>query len=167
MRGLVMNLSRIRRPRYADVVATLALFLAMGGTAYAATVGTSDIQNGAVTTPKLASEAVTSSKLAPNSVTGGRVLNNSLTVADLKGIDMKGPISYTFSPHVCAKITLGVTGAVVGQLVLVSWTGAVPTHLVFGPWKVVSSTQIIGYGCNMSGSTLIGSNVGVRVITFG
>lgn len=252
-----MNLPKIRRPRYADVAATLALFFALGGTAYAATIGTSDIQNGAVTTPKLAAEAVTNvkiadgavttpklhdgavtssklgtdavttttiqdgaianSKLAPtsvttgkladsavtgsklangavtrsklangavgsnqiasgavthgnlaaNSVTGGDVSNQSLTLADLQGMDASGAISFTLNAHSCGKITFNVSGAAAGQAAVLTWTGAVPTHVVFGPLKVVSSQLIISYACNVSGVRVVANGIGVRVITFG
>jgi hypothetical protein len=54
------------RPTFAQVTATLALFVALGGTGYAATtIGTSQIADNAVTTPKLAAGAVTASHLAP------------------------------------------------------------------------------------------------------
>lgn len=61
-----------RRPRltYANVVATLALFAALGGVSYAATtlpkgsVGPDQIQAEAIRTGKLADTAVTASKLA-------------------------------------------------------------------------------------------------------
>lgn len=162
-----MKLSRLRHPRYADVAATLAMFFALGGTAYAATVGTSDIQNGAVTTPKLADEAVSHAKLAPNAVTGGNVANSSLTLADLRGIDQSGSISFTLPAHSCGKLTLGVTGAVARQAAVLTWTGSVPTHVVLGPLKVVSPTQIITYACNISGATVTGNGIGVRVVTFG
>lgn len=63
---------KLRRPRltYANVVATLALFAALGGVSYAATtlpkgsVGTDQIQPEAVRTGKLAEEAVTAAKLS-------------------------------------------------------------------------------------------------------
>jgi hypothetical protein len=65
----------VRKPiSYANVMSTLAVFLALGGTTYAAihlapnSVGTKQLRSGAVTGPKLANGAVTSSKLA-----GGRV----------------------------------------------------------------------------------------------
>jgi hypothetical protein len=49
---------------YANVVATAALAVALGGTIYAALhVGTNDIEDGAVTSPKLAAKAVTSGKI--------------------------------------------------------------------------------------------------------
>lgn len=62
-----------RRPRltYANVVATIALFAALGGVSYAATtlpngsVGTDQIQPEAVRTGKLAEDAVTASRLSP------------------------------------------------------------------------------------------------------
>jgi len=63
---------KLRRPRltYANAVATIALFVALGGVSYAATtlpkgsVGTDQIQAEAVRTGKLAEDAVTSSRLS-------------------------------------------------------------------------------------------------------
>lgn len=77
------------RIRYADVAATLALVLAGGGAAYAVTalprnsVGTAQIQDGAVTPPKLRSGAVTRPKLAANAVTSAKVLDGGITSDDL------------------------------------------------------------------------------------
>src|SRR5215210_4732121 len=57
------------RPTYANVTSTLALILATSGGAYAVTalpkdsVGTPQLQTGAVTQPKLAADAVTSGKV--------------------------------------------------------------------------------------------------------
>lgn len=162
-----MQVPKIRRPRYAEVVATLALFFALGGTAYAATIGTSDIQNGAVTTPKLASEAVSHAKLAPDAVTGANVVGDSLALSDLKGINQTGSISFTLTAHSCGKLTLGVSGASAGQAAILTWTGAVPTHVVLGPLKVVDATHIITYACNLSGASITANGIGVRVVTFG
>lgn len=165
-----MHLPKIRRPRYADIVATLALFLALGGTAYAATVGTSNIQDGAVTTPKLANEAVSHAKLAPNAVTGADVLGESLSLADVKGINQTGFISFIIHAHSCGKLIFGVSNAVAGQAALLTWmaTGdSIPTRLVIGPLEVVDSTTIVGYACNTGGSDVTRSHLGVRVVTFG
>jgi hypothetical protein len=53
-----------RNGRYADVTATLALVVALGGTAYAAnTIRSSDIKNGQVKRVDLADNAVTSAKV--------------------------------------------------------------------------------------------------------
>lgn len=54
------------RPAYANVVSTLCLFVALGGTAWAVaanSVGAEELRRGAVTTRKLAPEAVTGDKL--------------------------------------------------------------------------------------------------------
>jgi len=64
---------KLRRPRlsYANVVATIALFAALGGVSYAATalpknsVGTSQLQAEAIRAGKIADDAVTGAKLAP------------------------------------------------------------------------------------------------------
>ncbi len=68
------NLRRnVFRPKltYANVVATLALFIALGGASYAAiklpknSVGTKQLKKNAVTTAKLKKGAVTAAKLKP------------------------------------------------------------------------------------------------------
>jgi hypothetical protein len=214
-----MHLPRLR-PRYADVAATLALVFAMSGTAYAvATIGTSDIKDGAVTTAKLHFEAVTSSKIDPgavsnakiaasavttgklapgavttgklddgsvstgklatgavthsklgaNSVTGGNVVNRSLTLADLRGSNTSGSISIHLNAGVCSVLNFGVSGAQAGQLVLMSYTGnaAIPNGVVISPFKVISSTTIRASVCNVSGSNIDVTGVGVRVVTLG
>jgi len=84
------------RLTYANVVATLALVIAVaGGTAYAAnTVFSADIVNGEVKTADLANRGVTSAKiadasvalgdLAPDSIDAEKVANNSLGSAELR-----------------------------------------------------------------------------------
>ena len=223
-----MNLSRLLHPRYADVAATLALIFAMSGTAYAvATVHTSDIVDGAVTTPKLHAGAVaasklgagsvitgkladgsvvtvkladgsvttgklvdgsvitgkladdsvtnsklgagsvTNSKLGLNSVIGSNVSPNSLTLGDIAGINVSGAISFTLAGNACGQLNLGVSGATAGQAAVLTWTGAVPTHIVLGPLKVVDSTHIIAWACNESATSFNGTGIGVRIVTFG
>ncbi len=73
-----------KRATYANVVATLALFLALGGAAVAASqlprnsVGPRQLKRGAVTAAKIRKQAVTSGKLAPRSVTNGKLGPNSV-----------------------------------------------------------------------------------------
>jgi hypothetical protein len=69
-------------------VAVLALFVALSGTAYAATlprnsVGTAQLKKNAVTAPKIKKNAVTTRKLRKDAVTGAKVRANSLTGSDL------------------------------------------------------------------------------------
>jgi hypothetical protein len=86
-----------RRPRltYANVISTIALMLALGGTSYAAinlpnnsvtskkikdgAVHTSDLANNAVSSGKLANNAVTTGKLADNAVSTGKLADNAVT----------------------------------------------------------------------------------------
>ncbi|MDX6590704.1 MAG: hypothetical protein QOI84_1978 [Solirubrobacterales bacterium] len=63
---------------YSNAVASLALFIALGGAAVAAgvpnnSVGTKQLKKGAVTKAKLHRSAVTSAKLAPKSVIAGKL----------------------------------------------------------------------------------------------
>lgn len=71
---------RIPRPQlsYSNVIATIALFIALGGAAVAAglpknSVGTKQIKRGAVTAAKVKRSAITSGKIAPKAVTAGKL----------------------------------------------------------------------------------------------
>jgi hypothetical protein len=72
-----------------NTIALLALFIALGGTTYAATalpknsVGTKQLKKNAVTSVKIKNSNVTNGKIANNAVTGGKVKDDSLTGADL------------------------------------------------------------------------------------
>jgi hypothetical protein len=59
----------MRRPRYADVAATMALVLALGGTSYAVTA----LPRNSVGTAQLKPHAVTKAKLAPGVLTIGPI----------------------------------------------------------------------------------------------
>jgi hypothetical protein len=229
-----MKLPR-RRPRYADVAATLALVMAMGGTAYAVTqidpdsVYTGAIQDKAVTQPKLHNNSVNSAKvvdgsigsvdiadnsitsadlgtdsvqaiqiadnsidggeiidnslgaadlaagsvgnseLASNAVTGDKVASNSISLADLVGADVKGAISFSLGANTCGTLNFGVSGAAVGEVVLMSYTGsvAVPPAVVFGVARVTAAGSISQRACNVSSTAVSVSSIGVRIITFG
>jgi hypothetical protein len=78
----------LRRPPPARIVATIALFLAAGGTGYALTlpansVGAPQIKPGQVLNSKLATNSVTFSKLATNQMTTVKIRNRSLLGEDL------------------------------------------------------------------------------------
>jgi hypothetical protein len=76
----------MRRPElsYANVMATVAVFLALGGGAWAAvnlpkgSVGAKQLKKKAVKTKKLANGAVTDKKVRPNSLTGKAINESSL-----------------------------------------------------------------------------------------
>ena len=81
---------RIPRPRlnYSNVIATIALFVALGGAAVAAglpknSVGTKQLKRGAVTAAKLKRGAVTSGKIGPQAVTAGKLGANAVLPGNL------------------------------------------------------------------------------------
>lgn len=81
---------KLRLPKlsYANVIASLALFVALSGVAVAAglpknSVGPNQIKRGAVSTPKLKNRAVTSAKLGNKAVTAGKLGPNSVTPGNL------------------------------------------------------------------------------------
>lgn len=72
-----------QRLTYSNLIATMALFIALGGIAVAAglprnSVGPRQIKRGAVTAAKIRKQAVTSAKLAPKSVISGKLGPNSV-----------------------------------------------------------------------------------------
>jgi hypothetical protein len=78
------------RPRltFANVIASLALFIALGGAAVAAglpkaSVGKAQLKNGAVTAKALAKKAVTSGKISPKAVTAGKLGPNAVLPGNL------------------------------------------------------------------------------------
>jgi hypothetical protein len=81
---------RIPRPKlnYSNVIATIALFVALGGAAVAAglpkkSVGPQQLRPGAVTTKALHSKAVTAGKIGPKAVTAGKLGANAVLPGNL------------------------------------------------------------------------------------
>ena len=94
------------RPRltYANVVATLALFIAIGGaSAFAAsqldknTVGPKQLKKNAVTTAKIKNKAVTGAKIKPGTITGKQV--NSATLGTVPVANLANSIAPPESAH--------------------------------------------------------------------
>jgi len=81
---------RIPRPQlnYANVIATIALFVALGGAAVAASlpknsVGPNQLKRGAVTPPDIRKGAVTAGKIAPKAVVAGKLGANAVLPGNL------------------------------------------------------------------------------------
>ncbi len=74
---------------YSNVMATIAVFVALGGGAYAVTiprnsVGENQLKPSAVTTKKLKRAAITSEKLRSRSVTAAKIKDRTVTEKDLE-----------------------------------------------------------------------------------
>jgi hypothetical protein len=75
---------RLRRPSHATVIAYLALFVALSGTAMAVKkIGPSGLKKNAVTTKKIADGAVTTGKLKDGAVTEPKIANDAVSGAKL------------------------------------------------------------------------------------
>jgi hypothetical protein len=105
-----------------NVVAYLALFVALGGTSYAAfslpanSVGSRELRNGAVTSRKLAKHAVTAATLDPKSIAGH--------IADWAQIRADGHVTSS-SPKASVSSTDPARG-----LFRVSWHRSLPQSCV-------------------------------------
>jgi hypothetical protein len=91
---------------YANVVATIAVFIALGGGAYAATA----LRANSVGTAQLKNRAVTGRKIAKNAIDGSKVKNGSLTAADINLATLPKWASATNSDH-AAKADSATTAA--------------------------------------------------------
>ncbi|HEY7256086.1 MAG TPA: hypothetical protein VH476_05330 [Solirubrobacterales bacterium] len=86
---------KLGRPGHSAVVAYLALFLALGGSAYAFhlgknSVGPKQLKKNSVTGPKIKSNAVSGAKIAGNAVDGSKVKDGSLTGSDIQPGSLTG-----------------------------------------------------------------------------
>lgn len=71
-----------RRPSPAMVVALVALFVALGGSAYAATkIGTKQLKSGAVTAAKIKKDAVTTVKIKNGAISAAKLQDGAVTGA--------------------------------------------------------------------------------------
>jgi hypothetical protein len=67
-----------RRPSASLVISVIALFVSIGGIGYAAAkIGSSDLENGAVTAKKLDKNSVTTKKIKDDAVTGAKAQESS------------------------------------------------------------------------------------------
>ena len=95
------------RLTYANVVATLALFLALGGGAVWAVdkIGSREIKNKAVKTRHLAGNAVTTAKLKGNAITGAKIRGGAVGLSDIGAGVLSGKIILRASASNIAGVT--------------------------------------------------------------
>ncbi|MBV9485635.1 MAG: hypothetical protein JO246_06210, partial [Frankiaceae bacterium] len=116
----------------------------------------------------LAPNSVGTSEITDGSVTGADVTNGSLTLSDLVGAHVTGAIGFSLGAGNCGTLDMSVSGAQVGQAVLFSFTGTAPPRgFLLSPLRVSATNTVTGIGCNVSGSAMSVTNIGVRIITFG
>lgn len=126
---------RFRRPRHSTIVAYLALFVALGGTSYAAinlprnSVGTAQIKQGAVTSKKIRKSAVASREIRDGGIVNRDIRYQSLSPYSLRphsiGADQIDKAKLGTVPQAANANTLG--GLTAGQLKVTCPAGTHPT----------------------------------------
>ena len=119
---------KLRRPGHATVVAWMALFVAMGGGAIAAsnlgknTVGSKQLKKNAVTPAKIKKNAVTTAKVRNQAITGAKVKSATLTGAQVQNGSLTG-----------AQVDASTLGTVPSAQTANSIAQAEPWHVVGSP----------------------------------
>ncbi len=80
---------------YANVMATIAVFIAIGGSAYAAT----QLKKNSVGTKQIKNQAVTAAKIKNGAITGAQVKNGSLTGTQINASTLGSVPSATTATH--------------------------------------------------------------------
>lgn len=124
---------RLRRHlSYANVVSTLSLFIVLGGTAWAVaanSVGTAQLKNGAVTSPKIAQSAVTSDKIAD-----GTILLRDLSPSTIANFSDGCPSTMNTVANLCVdKLARGPA----------DWSTSVNTCAAAGFWLPSPSESVL------------------------
>ena len=138
-----------------NVVAYSALFIALGGTAYAAvrpptdSVGTSQLRNGAVTAAKVRAHALTLRDLAHGSVGTAQLADGAVTMQQIQ------PHSLTaaaFAPGTLPTTTPQLHTVIVGYAVGPGSAGPDPNPATTLPVDCPAGTQAVGGGFNIPSS---------------
>jgi len=149
-----------RHLSFANVMSIAAVFIALGGGAYAINVGraaikTKNIKNNAVKTPKIANNAVTTPKIANNAVTAAKVKDAAVTPISATSGDCAAPGPGSYYTPMAWKDSEGIVHL---QGSVVSCTG--PTMFVlpveFRPTLTLELTAFSGGSTAFAGSVVIG-----------
>jgi hypothetical protein len=137
-----------KRPSPALVISILALFVALGGSAYAASkIGTKDIKNNAITPAKIKKNAVTTAKLKDNAVTGSKINEGSLgsVPSAATATNATNAVNAENAKNWSRYATSGLKKASVGQSV---------TLLTVGPFTMTGKCKDLGGG-NIEAATYL------------
>lgn len=158
-------------------LALLALFVALGGTSYAAiripvnSVGSRQIRNNAVTSPKVKNGSLIAKDFKSGQLPRGPKGDKG-DRAQVVGADVTTTIhgdAGVVRPHSCTTASLPVAGAQVGDLPVIAFVGSTPAPpgLTFQAIKVDSPNDVTLRFCDPTDvASPPFSGVGMRVITF-
>jgi hypothetical protein len=145
---------------------------AVGATEVAdGSIDSGEIVDNSLFAADLAPNSVGSSELAADAVDSSNVANGTLTLADLKGVDILGSVSFTAGgiPNGgCKDFAITTPGTKVGEAVVVSLRGSVAAGMLMYGVRVAVDDQMIMKVCNFTGgSSPVINNLPIRAISFG
>src|SRR6476659_6507067 len=153
-----MSNIRAKRPSPSLVISILALFVALGGSAYAASkIGSKDIKKNAITAAKSKKNAVTTAKIKNEAVTGAKIRESSLgsvPSADSAANATNAQNAQNFSRFFAS----GLKKASVGQTVPL---------LTVGPFTIVGRCVDKGGGLTQATQWITTSQVGSSMYSSG
>jgi hypothetical protein len=130
-----MQKPRAKRPSPALIISMIALFVAIGGSAYAAKkIGTKEIKKNAITAAKIKKNAVTTAKIKNNAVNGAKVNESTLGTVP-RAADAVNATSAANATNFSRYHTSGLKKASPGQTV---------TLLKVGPFTITGKCLDLG-----------------------
>jgi len=112
-----MSKAWAKRPSPAMIVALIALFAALGGSAYAAKkIGSKEIKANAITTGKIKKNAITTSKIKKEAVTGAKIKESSLGAVP-NATNAENAVNATNAANWNRYLILGLKKANLGQTI--------------------------------------------------
>jgi hypothetical protein len=149
-----MRNARRFRPSPALVISLIALFVSVSGVAWAAaTIGTSDIKNGAVTAKKLHKNSVTRKKVKNNAVNAAKIASEAVGADELGSVVVR-TANISVPAGSARQVSRNCDPGELALSVGANWSGAATV----GP-VLQAATFLTGAG-EPSGGTAAGRNDG-------
>jgi hypothetical protein len=156
-----MSKIRAKRPSPSLVISLLALFVALGGSAYAASkVGTKDIKNKAITAAKIKKNAITTAKIKNEAVTGAKIKEASLGAVPnaTSSVNSTNAVNADNAKNFSRFFASGLKKASIGQTVPL---------LTVGPFTITGKCADMGGGLTQATQWITTSQVGSSMYSSG
>ncbi len=140
-----------QRPSPAMIVALLALFVALGGSSYAAMkIGARGIKTGAVGARAIANNSIRSADIRNGTIRGTDVRSNSLTNADIDNRKLRALTATRAASATDADMLDGLDSAAFTRTSCASQSGAIKGVLTVNASATFSGTftPVSGYNCS-------------------
>jgi hypothetical protein len=109
-----------------------------------------------------------SGAIANGSITNAMLATDSVSRTRILGSNKDGHVSFTIAGSDCQVLTFNVSGAAIGDIVVMNWAEGVtpPTNILIGPASVVATSSIKAPVCNLGTSSYTNPSIPITVQTF-